>query len=188
MVGNVDRLYRPVSNGSSAGQLPELTQEPLKTSQVSCHRPLFSSHFGSGSAETQVSLYHSLLFSITKSRLTSNSDLLLTAAVLLTTVPTSAKSLTSASLYVDYIYLDTDERRRFAQVSHEYLIEQLQFAGDESVTSTNNKIKLNFNHPCKELVWVVGWMHVSTTRTVNGVNGKQWFNYTDQVDVTPWTD
>ena len=30
-------------------------------------------------------------------------------------------------LYVDYIYLDTDERRSFAQVSHEYLIEQLQY-------------------------------------------------------------
>lgn len=60
-------------------------------------------------------------------------------------------SLSSASLYVDYIYLDTDERRRFAQVSHEYLIEQLQFTGDESAS---NKIKLNFNHPCKEIVWV----------------------------------
>jgi hypothetical protein len=64
-------------------------------------------------------------------------------------------SLKAASLYVDYIYLDTDERRRFAQVSHEYLIEQLQFTGDESISSTSNKIKLNFNHPCKELVWVV---------------------------------
>ena len=64
-------------------------------------------------------------------------------------------SLSAASLYVDYIYLDTDERRRFAQVSHEYLIEQVQFTGDESVSSVSNKIKLNFNHPCKELVWVV---------------------------------
>jgi hypothetical protein len=60
-------------------------------------------------------------------------------------------SLESASLYVDYIYLDTDERRRFAQVSHEYLIEQLQFTGDETASS---KIKLNFNHPVKELVWI----------------------------------
>ena len=51
----------------------------------------------------------------------------------------------------DYIYLDTDERRRMAQNPHEYLIEQLQFTGDESVGSSSNKIKLNFNHPCKEL-------------------------------------
>ena len=68
---------------------------------------------------------------------------------------TTGLSLSAASLYVDYIYLDTDERRRFAQVSHEYLIEQVQFTGDESVSSVSNKIKLNFNHPCKELVWVV---------------------------------
>ena len=60
-----------------------------------------------------------------------------------------------AKLWVDYIYLDTDERRRFAQVSHEYLIEQLQFTGDESATAVGSKtINLNFNHPVKELIWV----------------------------------
>ena len=64
-------------------------------------------------------------------------------------------SLGDTSLYIDYVYLDTDERRRFAQTSHEYLIEQVQFTGDESVTGTNNKLKLNFNHPVKCLVWVV---------------------------------
>jgi hypothetical protein len=80
-----------------------------------------------------------------------------------------------ASLYIDYVFLDTDERRRFAQMSHEYLIEQLQFTGDESVTSTNVKIKLNFNHPCKELVWVVQRDDVAQ-------NWKQWSNYTDDVD------
>jgi hypothetical protein len=53
----------------------------------------------------------------------------------------------------DYIYLDTDERRRFAQVSHEYLIEQLQ-KEDKSTTSTTHK--LNFNHPVKELIWTTG--------------------------------
>jgi hypothetical protein len=68
---------------------------------------------------------------------------------------TSTPSLGDTSMYVDYIYLDTDERRRFAQISHEYLIEQLQFTGDESLSGTNNKIKLNFNHPVKELIWVV---------------------------------
>merc|ERR1711970_129393 len=83
-------------------------------------------------------------------------------------------SLSAASLYVDYIYLDTDERRRFAQVSHEYLIEQVQFTGDESVSSVSNKIKLNFNHPCKELVWVVQ-KDASVTNAPSG--GR--FDYTD---------
>ena len=59
-------------------------------------------------------------------------------------------------LYVDYVYLDTDERRRFAQASHEYLIEQLQFTGIESYqlksSERSEKIQLNYNHPCKELI------------------------------------
>ena len=61
-----------------------------------------------------------------------------------------------ATLYVDYIYLDTDERRQFAQVQHEYLIEQLQFTGAETVSGAGAvKSKLALNHPCKELVWVI---------------------------------
>jgi hypothetical protein len=67
----------------------------------------------------------------------------------------NAKGLQACSLYVDYIYLDTEERRRFAQVAHEYLIEQLQFTGEETVTSSVNKINMSFNHPVKELIWVV---------------------------------
>ena len=71
------------------------------------------------------------------------------------TVTVSGGSLGYASFWVDYVYLDTDERRRFAQVSHEYLIEQIQFTGSESVNPGANKLRLNFNHPVKELVWVV---------------------------------
>jgi hypothetical protein len=64
-------------------------------------------------------------------------------------------ALTDAQLWVDYIYLDTDERRRFAQVSHEYLIEQLQVNDDTYNAGANKKaINLNFNHPVKELIWV----------------------------------
>jgi hypothetical protein len=98
------------------------------------------------------------------------------------TVATPA--LEAASLFVDYIYLDTDERRRFAQVSHEYLIEQVQFTGDESVSSISNKIKLNFNHPCKELIWVVQKDDHVDTSEMASIKGKQWFNYTDAKDIT----
>jgi hypothetical protein len=87
--------------------------------------------------------------------------------------------LSSASLFVDFCYLDTDERRRFAQAAHEYLIEQLQHTGDESTSQVYNKIKLNFNHPTKELIWVVQPdENVSDTAP----KGKQWFNYTDSFD------
>ena len=63
------------------------------------------------------------------------------------------EGLGNVSLLVDYIYLDTEERRRFAQVSHEYLIEQLQTTGEDSITSNNYKGRLNFNHPSKALFW-----------------------------------
>ena len=64
-----------------------------------------------------------------------------------------AIGMKDASLLVDYIYLDSEERRRFAQVGHEYLIEQLQFTGEESARDNVQKYKLGFNHPTKELVW-----------------------------------
>jgi hypothetical protein len=58
-----------------------------------------------------------------------------------------------AKLYADFIYLDTEERRRFAQTSHEYLIEQLQFTGQETMTNGRGTYRLNFNHPCKAFYW-----------------------------------
>ena len=60
-------------------------------------------------------------------------------------------------VYCDYIFLDTDERRRFAQVSHEYLIEQVQFSNDLTIkgTTCNTSTELRFNHPVKELMWVI---------------------------------
>ena len=70
-------------------------------------------------------------------------------------VADSPMELSASALLVDYIYLDSEERRRFAQVGHEYLIEQVQFGGVETLTGANSKVKLDFNHPCKELVWVV---------------------------------
>jgi len=60
-----------------------------------------------------------------------------------------------AAIYIDYIYLDVEERRRMAQESHEYLIEQTQFNEDKEISSYNARIDLTFNHPVKELVWVV---------------------------------
>jgi len=102
------------------------------------------------------------------------------------------QSLVAASLYVDYIFLDTDERRKMAQNPHEYLIEQVQFTGDESVGSSSNKIKLNFNHPVKELIWVVQpdanvdyCSSLDGSQTLFKVLGAQPFNYTDSLDALP---
>ena len=94
----------------------------------------------------------------------------------LTNGATSTATGLGCKLYVDYIYLDTDERRRFAQVSHEYLIEQVQFTGAESIAAaaTTKNVTLNFNHPVKELVWV----HTNTANATAGFDtGNRWFNY-----------
>ena len=102
------------------------------------------------------------------------------------------QSLVAASIYVDYIFLDTDERRRMAQNPHEYLITQLQFTGDESVGSSSNKVKLNFNHPVKELIWVVQpdqnvdyCSSLVCDALLYKVLGAQPFNYTDAIDALP---
>jgi len=79
-----------------------------------------------------------------------------------------------------------------AQNPHEYLIEQLQFTGDESVGSSSNKIKLNLNHPCKELIWVVQpdinvdyCASLTSNHSLNHLLGAQPFNYTDALDALP---
>ena len=91
----------------------------------------------------------------------------------------SVSDISDMSLWVDYIFLDTDERRRFAQLSHEYLIEQLQFTGTETLNNNaNNRIKLNFNHPCKELIWVA--------KPNNYQKKACWYNYTDK-DIVDFT-
>ena len=97
--------------------------------------------------------------------------------------------LEKATLWVDYIFLDTDERRRFAQLSHEYLIEQLQFTGADSITSSGESMKsirMNFNHPCKELVWTIKntspsiyWNNYSTGG--NGMNNNDHLDSTNPV-------
>lgn len=69
------------------------------------------------------------------------------------TQPTLSNLMADSYLLIDYVYLDSEERKRFAQASHEYLIEQLQYTGTESFNSTSNKYRLNFNHPSKYLIW-----------------------------------
>jgi len=81
-------------------------------------------------------------------------------------VATVWDSLQVNRLYVDYIYLDTDERRRFAQVSHEYLIEQVQ---EQSIEENSRSVTLNLNHPVKELIWTAT---EATTGAMGEVNAK----------------
>ena len=70
-------------------------------------------------------------------------------------------------IYADFVYLDTTERKQFAQNAHEYLIEQVQIL--ESVSAIN--IKLPFNHPVKELIWAPVALPVSGTNRYHVVPG-----------------
>lgn len=80
--------------------------------------------------------------------------------------------LDDANILVNYVYLDAAERRRFAQVGHEYLIDQLQHTGVSSVTSKTVKSQLTFNHPNKELIWAMA--------LANYTEGKEFMCYTDK--------
>jgi hypothetical protein len=86
------------------------------------------------------------------------------------TVPAlDTQSLADCTVWADYIFLDTDERRRFAQVSHEYLIEQVQYSNALTVNSgevpQTTQQELRFNHPVKELVWLVDTNNSTSTFT-----------------------
>ena len=64
-------------------------------------------------------------------------------------------TFTNFQIWNTYYYLDTIERRKFAQNPHEYLIEQIQSqSGNVLSLTSENTIRLNLNHPTKELVWV----------------------------------
>lgn len=98
--------------------------------------------------------YHEVRFNIT---LEDSINLVEGAGATAAQLAAAAAALTplqDMALYLDYVYLDVEERRRFAQASHEYLIEQLQFSGEQTITTSSGRIDLTLNHPVKELIWV----------------------------------
>jgi len=79
-------------------------------------------------------------------------------------------------LYVDYIFLDNNERLKFARSNHEYLIEQLQFDNEKVIINNNNKIKITYNHPTKSLFFVTQYQYISSSNLLDV------FNYTTSYD------
>lgn len=93
-------------------------------------------------------------------------------------------ALKDMAIYIDYVYLDVDERRRFAQESHEYLIDQVQYTGQQQLTTQSGRIDLTLNHPVKELVWV--FQNAEKTdcgsATTASAGYTQPFSYDDIID------
>jgi len=88
------------------------------------------------------------------------------------------------ALYIDYVYLDVEERRRFAQESHEYLIDQLQYTGQQTITTSSGRLDLTLNHPVKELIWVFQDARKTDcgSTTTESVGYTQPFSYDDIVN------
>lgn len=82
--------------------------------------------------------------------------------------------IVNSFLYVNYIYLDTDERLKFARSNHEYLIDQIQFNQDINIKSPNVKQNLSLIHPCKSHYWIAQLDSIIGTGTINDI-----FNFTD---------
>ena len=88
------------------------------------------------------------------------------------------------SIFIDYIHLDNEERQRFAQNSHEYLIEQVQNTNHDTLQDGNNSVSLDLNYPVKEIVWALrhnqrGTKDINSkvNKTSSDINGNDWFNY-----------
>ena len=99
-------------------------------------------------------------------------------AYLQTDKPDKEYAIEDIRIYCEYIFLDTNERKYFAQNQHIYLIEQLQYNGNTSyrLSQDSSKVQLEFNHPCKELFWV-SQMDLAKTFNHN-------LNFSDKIDIT----
>ena len=102
--------------------------------------------------------------------------------------------ITQTYLDIDYIFLEDDERKLFAKNNHQYLIEQLQVYATsltsnglrqdptnpnkmERIPDLTQNITLDFNHPVKELFWV---LQNTSVLSVYPYGGNEWFNFSSQ--------
>jgi hypothetical protein len=74
-------------------------------------------------------------------------------------------------LIIDFIYLDEEERAKFAEEKHEYILNQVSYNGQEIITNTNRTINIGMNHPTKLLVWILQYSYL--------YKNNDFFNYTD---------
>jgi len=76
-------------------------------------------------------------------------------------------------LDVQYVYLDLEERFRFINTAHEYLIEQLQIGSIRPIQSKQFELQLSLNHPNRALFWIA--------QLGACININDRFNYTNSV-------
>ena len=93
----------------------------------------------------------------------------------------SKYDIQESSLYIDYIYLENEERKLFVQRKHNYLIEQIQM-NEEKFNSKEPNIRftMDFCHPVKELIWIIQNEDNLIKNTDNNPKGNEWFNFSDR--------
>jgi hypothetical protein len=158
LIGDVDQLtaYNNVSK-------PEYTLFiPLQfwfNRYIGLAIPLIAIQYGTVSINVYFSNKNSLMIADTKF---DNSDI----------------EIKSANLLINYVYLDDDERKRFAQVGHEYLIEQVQCNGVISISQLSASYTLDYNHPTKEIIWAYkNGNYTSGKRFIYYINSTNWSSY-----------
>ena len=134
--------------------------------------------------------YHEVRFNITLqdavNLVSANSNN--TSANTVTKAAANLPALKDMALYIDYVYLDVDERRRFAQESHEYLIEQLQYEGQQQITTSSARLDLTLNHPIKELIWVFQDARKSDCTFVGSINDDETSNPSTSTQLFGYND
>ena len=168
--------YDDDSGLAGNGDLEKLVYVPLKfwfNRNVGAALPLVALQFHDVTIKVEFNKLNSLVvFLADDGRSRADFDI-----VKNTTLYDHQAQLRKATLYVDYIYLDNEERQRFARDDHMYLVEQLQFNGQETINdfgSTNERpIELHFNHPTKEIIFTAQLAE----NYKEGPAYNDWFNY-----------
>ncbi len=119
--------------------------------------------------------YHEVRFNITLTDATNlvSTNSLNSSADTISKAAAALPALKDMALYLDYVYLDVDERRRFAQESHEYLIDQVQYTGQQTITTASGRLDLTLNHPVKELIWLFQDARYTDCGAVTGVTDPE---------------
>lgn len=167
------------------GQVPQLIEfnDGIKPCYKLIIPLIFWFNRFSGLALPLVSLrYHDVMISL---RLKNLSDLFYVEDApelgLMPTIQSNYQiNICHAQLYVDYIFLDSDERKRFAQSTHEYLIETVQFNEFENIQGNKINTRLNFAHPCKYMIFFCQPNQYRANPT--GRNKPQWNNFGTRPD------
>ena len=99
--------------------------------------------------------YHDIRMQI---ELRSKDELVVYSNAANTTLATGFEGdIIDGSYLVDFVFLDSMERRLFASNAHEYLIKNIQISDHEtkSAGATKKQINVVFNHPCTVFYWFV---------------------------------